>query len=132
MWPLRRGRAEPALGSRGEKLARRFLRRRGLKILAQNYRCGAGEIDIIALDRSTDTRGAGETITFVEVKTRSSDYYTYPESAVNAAKRRRLEKIADYYLANHDAEGLNIRFDVVSIVIGPDRRPKIKYIPDAF
>jgi len=62
-----------ALGDRGEALARRFLKKAGLQILATNYRCPAGEIDIIALDPSTRQTPAGaETIVFVEVKTRSA------------------------------------------------------------
>lgn len=101
-------------------------------MLAQNYRCGAGEIDLIMLDKSTRRTSGAETIVFVEVKTRSSDRYTDPESAVNADKRRRLEKAARYYLAAGDTGGFNARFDIVSIVIRPGARPEVRHIPDAF
>ena len=131
MWPFGRPGKLP-LGQRGERLARRHLRRKGLKILARNYRCPAGEADLIALDPSTRRSLGAETIAFVEVKTRSSDCNTDPEAAVNADKRRRMRKVAQYYLANHDAEGYNVRFDVVAIVATDGEKPEIRHIPDAF
>ncbi len=129
MWPFP---DKSGLGQRGEILARRFLKRRGLKILATNYRCPAGEIDLIALDPSTRKTLAAETICFVEVKTRTSDRYTEPESAVNADKRRRIAKAARHYLSKHDVEDFNVRFDIVSIVTPDGRKPQIKHIDDAF
>ncbi|RKY27241.1 MAG: YraN family protein [Planctomycetota bacterium] len=116
------------LGPRGEKLACRYLRRAGMKILARNYRCPAGEADILALDRI----GAEQVLVFVEVKTRSGRRYTEPESAVNAAKQRKLRGIANYYLAAHQARVLAVRFDVVAIVIPPGGKPDIRHIPGAF
>jgi len=131
MWPFGR-RAKPALGKRGERAARKFLKRKGMKILAENFRCPRGEVDLIAFDRSTRAE-TGETICFVEVKTRSSDRYTDPESAVDAGKRARIKRAADYYLAGRAAaEGLNVRFDVVSIVMATDGQPQVKHIADAF
>jgi len=103
-----------------------------MKILARNYRCPAGEADLIALDPSTRKELGAETIAFVEVKTRASDRYAPPESAVNADKRRRMKKIADYYLAARKAEGFNVRFDIVSIVVREGEPPQIKYITNAF
>jgi len=138
VWPFsrKRARAKEApggeLGRRGEKLARRILKKHGLKILAANYRCPAGEADLIALDPSTRKEYGAETIAFVEVKTRRSDRYTDPASAVDAAKRRRLRKIADCYLNSREAEGYAVRFDVVSIVLQPGAEPKVRYIPNAF
>ena len=140
MWsPLRRKRspAQPTPGSqvgrRGEKAARRLLKRRGLKILATNYRCPRGEADLIALDRSTRADLGAETIAFVEVKTLSGRQRAAPQSAVNADKQRRLRRIAAYYLGTHpDAESLNVRFDVVAIVLNDPDKPQINYIPDAF
>jgi len=103
-----------------------------MKLLARNYRCPAGEIDLIALDRSTRRATGAETLAFVEVKTRSSDEHTSPAGAVDASKRRRLERLADHYLATHDADGLSVRFDIVSIVLRPGRKAEIEYLPDAF
>jgi len=118
------------LGRRGEKLAARHLKRRGLKILARNYRCPAGEVDLIALDPTNKHLGA-ETIAFVEVKSRSSDHYTDPESAVRADKQRRIRKVAGYYLQRRRVEGYNIRFDIVAVVFDGDR-PTVRYTPNAF
>lgn len=129
MWPF--GRSRP-LGRRGEDLARKYLKRRGMKILARNYRCGAGEADLIVLDPSGRRELGAETIAVVEVKTRSSDAYTQPHSAVDAEKRRRLKRIADTYLITHRAEHYNLRFDIVAVVIREDQEPEISYIQDAF
>ncbi|MCD6364249.1 MAG: YraN family protein, partial [Planctomycetes bacterium] len=72
------------------------------------------------------------TIVFVEVKTRTSDRYTDPEYAVDAGKRRRLKKIARYYLARRESEGYNVRFDIVSAVIVEGQKPQLRHIEDAF
>jgi putative endonuclease len=115
-----------SLGARGETLARKFLRRAGMKILASNYRCAAGEADLIVLDP------ADRAIAFVEVKTRSRDDMTAPESAVNADKQRRLRRIARHYLARHNAEDHRVRFDVIAIVQRPGETPELRHVPDAF
>ena len=139
MWPFgRRPKRQSSeartarLGRQGEKLACRLLGKKGMKVLAQNYRCPAGEADLIALDPSTRKELGAETIAFVEVKTRTSDRYTPPEAAVNADKRRRMRKVADYYLASRKAQDYAIRFDIVSIVIRPGQEPEVRHIPGAF
>jgi putative endonuclease len=132
IWPFRRGPDQSALGPRGEKLARKFLKRLGLKVLAENYRCPAGEADLIALDPSTRKELGAETIVFVEVKTRRSDRYADPESAVDSRKREHLRKVAKYYLATRRAEDFCTRFDIVSIVLRQGEQPQIKHIPGAF
>lgn len=131
VWPLP---ASKDTGSTGEHIAGKFLARRGLKILARNYRCPVGEADLVALDKSTRKDAGCDTLVFVEVKTRGSDYFTDPEFAVDSDKQRRLRKIAEYYLSRHDADELNVRFDIVAIVMGEaaEKKPRIKYIPDAF
>ena len=136
MWPWGR-RAAPRdptgrLGRRGERLARRTLRRKGLRILAENYRSPLGEVDLIALDRSTRRQYGAETLVFVEVKTRSSDRYTEPKSAVNADKQARIRKVARYYLAHHDTEEYNVRYDVVSIVLAAGCKTRIEHAQGAF
>ena len=128
MWPF--GRAAAPLGPRGEKLAAKHLKRQGLRILARNYRCPVGEVDIIALDRSTKAAGA-ETIVFVEVKARSSDRHVDPESAVNADKQRRLRNVAEYYIQRRRAEAYNVRFDVVAVIVSGDG-PVIRHTSNAF
>ena len=69
---------------------------------------------------------------FVEVKTRSPRALADPESAVNAKKRRRLQRCAEHYLARHDAEDLAVRFDVVAVVVDESGQAEAHYIPDAF
>ncbi len=125
MWPFGRTASSESLGKRGEKLASKFLRKQGCRILARNYRCPAGEADIVAMDRD-------DTLVFVEVKTRSSNYHTDPQSAVNADKQRRLRNVAKYFLSAHKCEELNVRFDVISIVMRDGGPPEIEYIKDAF
>jgi putative endonuclease len=132
VWPFTRPRGddESNLGKTGEELAAKFLRKQGLKILARNYRCPSGEADIIALDPKPE--GGGEAVAFVEVKTRATDRYTSPESAVNAAKQKTLRAVARYYCSSRDTTGLTIRFDIVAIVLAPPAEPKIKHIVAAF
>lgn len=132
MWPFRRTKRSVPLGRQGELLARRLCRRRGLKILADNYRCPAGEIDLIALDPFARNPDGLETIVFVEVKTRRSDQYTSPASAVDDAKRRHIRKAASYYLAHRNAQDYPTRFDIVAIVIPDGQDPEITYLQDAF
>ncbi len=125
-------RGEDALGPAGEKLACRHLKKLGYKILAANYRCPAGEADIIALDVSTFAKAGVETIVFVEVKTRASSAYTQPQAAVTAEKRRRLGRVASYYLSTRDTRGFGLRFDIVAIVLPPGGKPQLEHIVGAF
>jgi putative endonuclease len=108
------------------------LRKKGLRILASNYRCPSGEADIVALDESTRSSLGSETIVFVEVKTRASDHFLPPQSAVDDNKRLQMRKVANYYLATHDTEGLHRRFDIVAITMPEGQEPCIEHIPDAF
>lgn len=129
MWPFRPAKS---LGQHGEALAGRMLKRKGMKILASNYRCPAGEIDIIALDRSSRGQSGRETIVFVEVKTRSDDSYNAPESAVDSRKRRRIRKTARYYLSHYPTSQYAVRYDIVAIVAPEGAKPQIKHITAAF
>jgi putative endonuclease len=110
------------LGQRGEGLAATFLRKKGYKIIAQNYKTSIGEIDIIARDR--------ETLVFVEVKTRESLQYGQPFEAVNRYKKRKISNVATLYLKRLD-EIPPCRFDVVSIYYERGR-PECELIKDAF
>ena len=101
--------ARQALGKHGEDLACRELERRGYAIVARRYRRRGGEIDIIARD--------GETIVFVEVKTREDLAFGGGADAVTAFKRRRIVQTAEDYLARHHRGDCPCRFDVVSIDI---------------
>ena len=112
------------LGRKGEEAAARYLVRRGCDIVERNWTCIAGEADIIALD--------GDTIVFVEVKTRTSAANGLPGEAVTKEKRARYEKIACLYLEHSEVTDVPVRFDVVALtLIGPDRA-FIRHHIDAF
>ncbi len=135
MWPFRRASPRPKdkdrLGRLGEALAVGCLRGKGYRILARNFRCPSGEIDIIALDRCAGGPEC-QTIAFVEVKARSSDRYVDPESAVDFRKQRQLARAARSYLSRHAAEDYLVRFDVISVVIGEAGGREVRHITDAF
>ena len=114
----------PSLAARGERLAAKTLKAAGCRILARNYRCPAGEADLVAL--------AADTLIFVEVKTRTSDFFTDPESAVDHHKQARYRRVAQYYLSRIDRDDLSTRFDIIAIVIRPGEKPKIRHLVDAF
>ncbi len=94
-------------GAAGEVLAARFLRDKGYAVVASNFRCRQGEIDIIATH--------GRYIVFVEVKTRRVDALYAPREAVTASKQRKLLQTAAIYLARSPMD-LQPRFDVVEVV----------------
>ena len=98
-------------GAIGETIAARFLRDKKYVILAANYRCRFGEIDIIAADRSY--------IAFVEVKTRRADALYTPREAVTVAKQRRILQTAALYMSRNPIER-QPRFDVIEVVTAID------------
>lgn len=111
------------LGKRGEEIAAAYLQNAGYRILNTNWRCARSEIDVIA-----DLNG---TIVFVEVKTRTSVDYGYPEEFVNYKKEKQLEFASSTYIEmkNHQGE---IRFDIIAIVFENKDLYKINHIEDAF
>lgn len=94
------------LGQTGEEIARRYLQSRGYRIVGRNWRCRFGELDLIARD--------GDTLVFVEVKTRTQDGFGGPEGAVTPRKRARIVAAARAYLRVVGAD-LPVRFDVVAV-----------------
>jgi len=104
--------ARQALGALGEQLAFEALIRRGYRVLCRRYRTRLGEIDIVAED--------GQTLVFVEVKTRAGGAYGGAAVAVGPVKQRRVARMAEDYLARHVRGERPCRFDVVAIDIGPD------------
>ena len=110
------------LGEKGEGVAVKFLRKRGYKIIVQNFKTRIGEIDIIARD--------GETLAFIEVKTRESIEYGRPFEAVNRFKKKKIVNVALLYLKRFK-EIPPCRFDVVSIYY-ENGRPEVELITDAF
>lgn len=123
--PQRKGKSRSKeLGRKGEEAAARFLYKRGYEILERNWSCFAGEADIIARD--------GETLVFVEVKTRKNCERGFPSEHVSATKRDRYEKIALAYVADHSDVDVPIRFDVVAIVVVAANKAMIRHDIDAF
>ena len=114
------------LGRYGEALAAEYLRKKGCRILAMNYRTRLGELDVIAQD--------GRYLAFVEVKLRRSGAFAPARAFVTAEKQRRLRLTAEYYLLSHPTD-LQPRFDVAE-VYAPEglatRAPEIHYYPNAF
>jgi putative endonuclease len=113
----------PHRGDAGEELACEHLRRLGLRILARNYRCRAGEIDIVAEDRGT--------VVFVEVKERRGESHGSAVDAVTALKRLRVIRAARTYAAIHGLSDAPLRFDVVAIDWGP-LGPRVRHDAGAF
>lgn len=102
------------LGKRGEEAATCFLERREYEILDRNWKCIAGEADIVALQ--------DDTLCFIEVKTRKDAQKGFPSEAVDTRKRLRYERIAACYLKDHDYADVRVRFDIIAIlVLGEDR-----------
>lgn len=113
-----------SFSERGEDLAARHLRKRGYRLIGRNVRLGRYEIDIIARD--------GDTVAFVEVKTRRSDAYAAPEVNVTPEKIRHIRRAAHVYIAQHGAPDTYYRFDVVSVVMPDTGKPVITLFQDAF
>jgi putative endonuclease len=115
------------VGSQGEKIARSYIKKQGMKILEENYRAIKGEIDIIAND--------GECIVFIEVKTNTRMSEFPPEIRVNRAKQEQIGKIAQMYLMKTQQTDAYCRFDIISVILQPKNKNQpyeINHIKDAF
>lgn len=111
-----------ALGARGEDLAEQYLKKAGYRILARNYRCRYGEIDLIAEE--------GGNLVFIEVKTRSGAGFGHPLEAVDRHKRGQLTRAARRYLEENHAGERFCRFDVVAVCLGGE--PQLELVRNAF
>jgi len=112
-------------GTRSERAAARYLRRQGFRILAQNYTCPQGELDLVALD--------GTCVVFVEVRSTGSDDVSRPATSVDLAKQRRLTDLAVYFLREHRLLNQAARFDVLALTWPPEQRaPTITHYRNAF
>ena len=113
------------LGREGEKIACRFLSKRGYKVLRRNFRAPrGGEVDI--------TCRHGETLVFVEVKTRASADYGRPADAVNVAKQKLIIQGARAWLRLLDNPNITYRFDIVEVIAVPEKMPVCTVIEGAF
>lgn len=117
-------RQRKALGDLGERLAKAYLLERGYLIIASNYRCAAGEIDLIAQDDAD--------LVFVEVRTRRGDAFGTPEESVTAKKQQRLIAAAETYLQDHDLDAAHWRIDVIGVHMTPrGKLLRVHHIPHA-
>jgi ribonuclease HII len=102
------------VGRRGEQLASAHLEELGWVVCEMNYRCAAGEMDIVALD--------GECLAFVEVRTRRGRSHGLPVESITPRKKRKLIEVAETYLQEHNSLPLDWRVDVVSVLMSGDGR----------
>ena len=113
------------LGTRGEKLACQFLKRNGYKILYRNFRGRTGgEIDIVCRD--------GDTLVFIEVKTRTSEDFGRPFDAVDRNKQKRIARGGLAWLRLLNDPDILFRFDVVEVIIAEGAEPRLEVLRNAF
>ena len=118
--------ATVVLGRYGEELAAQHLVAAGMTVLARNWRCRQGELDLVARDRDG-------TVVFVEVKTRAGTGFGQPAEAVGRVKARRLRVLACCWLLDNRQEGgPELRFDVISIVRRRGEEPALTHLRAAF
>ena len=106
----------------GEDLAAQHLHRLGWRILARNWRCTVGELDIIAVDPS-----ASGTVVFCEVKCRRGTSYGLPIEAITRAKVTKLRELALHWLREQPGAVPNMRFDGIGVLLGPDGAGRIDH-----
>lgn len=111
-------------GRRAERLALRYLKRRGLETIACNYRCRVGEVDLVM--------GHAGVVVFVEVRSRASAGFVSPKETVDWRKQKRLARVAAWFLRAHREYAASpVRFDVVSVT-EPNYRARLEWIQNAF
>jgi putative endonuclease len=122
------------VGNIGEDFAAKFVERIGFEIVCKNFKVAigrnskdvaiTGEIDIVAIDE--------EVLVFIEVKTRSSDSFATPETAVNLRKQRQIIRTAKRYRRIFHINAIAIRYDVISIILNEKKAPKIEHFQGFF
>jgi putative endonuclease len=111
-------------GEKGERIACKYLKKSGIKILERNYRAVRGEIDIVGRD--------DDCLVFIEVKTNSTPSNIPPELRVNTAKQKQIGKIARAYLQEKEQYDIDCRFDVIGVTIEEDGKAVVNHIKNAF
>jgi len=109
------------LGEKGEAIATEFLMNSGYQILEKNYRSGHSEIDIVCCKESL--------LIFVEVRTRNSSVFGYPEQTLSGTKINAILRGAENYIMEKDWKG-NVRFDIIAIELFPS--VQLMHFKDAF
>ncbi len=108
----------------GEQAAVELYLRRGYRLVARNWRCRLGELDLVL--------ARGGTLVFCEVKTRRSGRLGGPFEAVTETKRRKLRALAEAFLLSSRRQVATCRFDVASVLVTPGREPSVYLFEDAF
>ncbi|MEN6386273.1 MAG: YraN family protein [Phycisphaerales bacterium] len=113
------------LGQWGQKQCEKFYKAKNCKILARNFTCKMGEIDLIVTTSDS-------TVVFVEVKTRTSEVFADAESAITYAKKLRMTRAANLFVKKYELDSSPLRFDVV--IVRPDEKGKadIRHYENAF
>lgn len=111
-------------GETGERAAKKFLQKAGLKFLTANFRSEHGEIDLIFRD--------GDCLCFIEVKTRSSELWSRPAAAVDARKKKLLSQTALDYLRQLKNPQVKFRFDIVEVLLADGEVREIRHLPNTF
>jgi putative endonuclease len=109
------------IGAHGEQLAVEHLQGLGLRIVARNWRCRYGELDVIAAE-------GANTLVFVEVKTRTGDGFGGVAEAVTPQKVRRIRRLAGLWLAGQESGWSQIRIDVIGVRLGRSRTPEVTHV----
>ena len=117
--------AKDDLGRRGEDIAAKHLESQGLVVLSRNWRCSAGELDIVATDGIS-------TVIFCEVKTRSGVGFGTPIEQVTLGKRRRIRRLSQIWLSTAKTGWHDLRFDVIGILFDVQGRYQIQHVREAF
>ena len=111
-------------GELGERTAKKFLKKKGLKFLTANFRSERGEIDLVFRDH--------DCLVFIEVKTRSSEEWTRPAAAVDATRRWRLTRCGLDYLHLLKNPPIKVRFDIVEVLLEKSAVREIRHLPNSF
>ena len=113
------------LGRWGQNRAETYLRRHGLRTIARNYGFSGGELDLVMAERDG-------TLVFTEVKTRQSEDYYPAIAAVNQDKKRKIIRTAKRFVKQFNVSQRPLRFDIVTVILGPQGKPDIQHYPNAF
>lgn len=119
--------ARQEIGKKGEQVAARWLIVHGWEIADRRFRNGRRDIDLVATRRERE----GRAVAFVEVKTRSSDDFGGPVSAVNWRKQRELSRSAKVWISRFQKPGDTFRFDVIGVILDAEK-VRIQHIENAF
>ena len=115
--------AKQAFGELGERIAERWLRKRGWRVVNRRFRNGRRDIDLVVEQDGT--------VAFVEVKARKGDDFGGPVAAVNWRKQKELAKSANVWIDRHGQPLESYRFDVFGVLVHGER-VRVRHVPDAF